>query len=117
MSQNQMTDDPNDIPFDIVFGEDGDVCIALPALETLPDGDHAVLAFDRSGMQARQNWIEFQLRRSQEEEPVKLMIDAETAERIITRPADIETIVIAETDAQTEEVRYLYEASVAPFFS
>lgn len=112
MTQNAAMEDPNDFPFDIVIGDNGDVCLALPVLDSVPDANEAVLKFDHQALQCKDDWVEFLLCRAKDQKEVKLMIDYDTAVKIVHRPEEHETIVVAETDAETGTVGYLYEASV-----
>ena len=88
-----------DFPFDVIFGNNGDASICLPAAETEPEPDLATLEAAQGGVTLT--------RRSGER--IDLEVDADTARRLLDR----ESVVIVETDAAENDIRYMYAARIA----
>ncbi|GAB5387694.1 MAG: hypothetical protein Alpg2KO_06620 [Alphaproteobacteria bacterium] len=94
-----MSDAPvNDFPFDVILGNNGDMSIALPARHPEPQPDFATLRKHPDGVV---------LTRRQGEE-IELYMDEETSAQLLS----LDSVVIAETDAEEQDIRYLYAANV-----
>jgi hypothetical protein len=88
-----------DFPFDVIFGNNGDASICLPAGDTEPEPDNALLEGGPNGVVLT--------RRSGER--LMLDVDPETKTRLLDRAS----VVIVETDAAENDIRYMYAARIA----
>jgi len=88
-----------DFPFDIIFGNNGDASICLPAYESEPEPDAAIVEGTKEGVAL--------VRRSGQR--IELEVDKDTRAKILDR----ESIVIVETDAAEADIRFMYTARIS----